>query len=120
MNLHKRKWQGVEWEVLTSQGPWAIDDILGMLPDYLTTSDPRPAVEQFNERYAHGGGWRPHSQWKMTGQNNVLGPIIRFPGDPLFAPIAKATLRDESIYLYPSAFVAVVQANGDFVVSRMD
>src|SRR3982751_2684992 len=32
---------------------------LGAIPYFLDEDDPRPAREQFHERYNHGGGWRP-------------------------------------------------------------
>lgn len=117
---HKLTLNGVTWEVRTKHGPWVLSDILGFLPEYLMLDDKRSAAEQFNDRYAHGGGWRPVSGWEGTGETTETGPVIKFPGDPKIAPIAKTALRDESIYLYPSSWVSIVQPNGEFAVARLD
>lgn len=91
---------------------------LGMIPDFLSLDDPRPAREQFNENYAHGGGWRPYGQgkWKL----NSDGYALRYPGDPLFRPLAIAQFRDEVILFYDCALVCIMQKDGSFEVSRMD
>lgn len=91
------------------------DDLIGIIPEFLSESDPRPAAEQFNERYAHGGGWNPMSGWGRLADDSLL-----YPPDELYHPVAKATLRDETIFIYENAWVAIVQPNGSFEVSRMD
>lgn len=91
-------------------------DALGLIPEFLSETDPRPAAEQFHERYSHGGGWRPMKGWKM-------GPIgeLMFDGDTeTLPPIAVATLRDEMICIHQSAWVSIRQLDGTFEVSRMD
>lgn len=91
------------------------EEALGLIPAFLTDLDDRPAAEQFHERYAHGGGWRPMSGWKM-------GPVgeIMYPGDPAFHPIAVAQLHNETIRVYPFAWVSITQPDGSFAVARMD
>ncbi len=91
-------------------------DLLGYIPEFLSASDLRPAKEQFNERYAHGGGWRPLKGWAVLP---ITGGA-KYPGDPIYRPIAKATLRDETIYVYQHAWVSIVQKDGTFEMSRMD
>lgn len=90
-------------------------DVLGYLEHMLLTSDPRPAFEQINERYAYGGGWRPLEGWELD-ENDKL----KYPGDPALTPIAHTKLRDELIILYPHAWVAIIQPDRSFEVARMD
>lgn len=90
-------------------------DLLGFIPQFVTDADPRPAAEQFNEAYAHGGGWSPMGGWEMRTDGS-----IQYPGDPALAPVASAKLRDEEIFVYAHAWVAIRQPNGDFEVARMD
>ena len=42
------------------------------------------------------------------------------PGDPPFRALAYAQLRGERIIMFQSAFVAIVQPDGSYEVSRMD
>ena len=88
---------------------------LGYIPTFVFESDPRPAWEQFNERYI--GGWNPMlpGKWRLD-QNGYL----YYPGDPVLEPLATAFLRDEQIYVYQHAFVCIVQRDGSFSVARMD
>lgn len=89
---------------------------LGRIPSFLFCDDPRSAREQFDERYAFGGGWRPMPHWQYDKETRA----IAYPGDPPLHPIAETTLRDELILLYPSAWVAIIQPDGAFEVARMD
>lgn len=90
---------------------------LGWIPSFLTALDPRPAWEQINERYAHGGGWNPMlpGKWRLDEKD-----YLHYPGDPAFQPLAMAWLRDEKILIYMYAFVAIVQRDGSFSVARID
>lgn len=91
------------------------EESLGFIPSFLSHADGRPARDQFNERYAHGGGWQPMSGWSM-------GPVgeILYPGEPALPPIAVAALGSEVIRIYPHAWVSITQEDGSFEVSRMD
>jgi hypothetical protein len=95
--------------------PRMTHDMLGFLPYFLNHSDERPAKEQFNTNYAHGGGWRPMSGFKM-----MPGQALKYPGDPLLRPLARARFRNELILFYDCAIVAIVQPDGSFEASRMD
>ena len=88
--------------------------MLGYIPTFLHDEDPRGAREQFNERYI--GRWDPMEGFSMNLQNGVL----RYPQDPPLRPVAFAKFREEKIYVYPHAWVAVVQQDGSFEVCRMD
>jgi len=103
---------------VTALHPLLTRGSLGFLPDILLDNDPRPMKEQISDRYRHGGGWHP-----MSGMTLHDGGTLHFPGDPPFHPVAKIELEDgrsEFAYLYEHDFVAIIQADGSFEVSRMD
>lgn len=91
-------------------------DMLGFLPIMWDENDPRPAKEQANENYSHGGGWRPMAEWSFDKDTME----IQYPGDPAYKPIAMTQLRDEAIIVYRHAWVCILQEDGTFEVSRMD
>jgi hypothetical protein len=96
--------------------PRAVIEALGFIPEFLNDLDPRPAREQFNESYAHGGGWRKFDGFEMDPKDHG----ITYPGDPTYMPLASLTLRDETIFIYPHAWVAIVQPDGTYEIARMD
>jgi hypothetical protein len=71
---------------------------------------------QANERYAHGGGWRPQKGWKVNSKNGVA----RYPGDPVLKPIAWAGMNDEMLFVYRYGYVCVMQRGGAFEMARLD
>ena len=88
---------------------------VGFIPTFLDLDDPRPAKEQFAERYVYGG-WR-----NQEGFTNPGGlPILRYPGDPPLEPIAMMALRDEAIFVYRHGYVSIFQKDGAFEACRMD
>jgi hypothetical protein len=87
---------------------------VGFIPDYLDVDDPRPASEQFNERYVYGG-WHPQS-----GLTHSRHGVLHFPGDPPMMPLAAIPFRTEVIFVYPGAYVAIFQPDGSFEACRMD
>lgn len=91
-------------------------DVLGIIPLMLDEDDPAPATAQFDAEYAHGGGWRPFDGFKLYMDDYS----IKYTGDPAIHPVAQAKLRDETIVLYPHAWVAVIQPDGKYEISRMD
>lgn len=91
------------------------EDLLGYIPDMISEADPRPAAQQFHAAYAHGGGWDPFKGFARGEANQLV-----YPGDPPIWPVATATLREEQIFVYPYAWVMILQPNGSFEVSRMD
>lgn len=90
-------------------------EMLGYIPQFLSEKDPRPAREQFDEAYKHGGGWQPFSGFTMLKNGDM-----QYPGDPPTRMIAIGALRDESIRVYEHAWVAIVQPDGSYEVCRMD
>lgn len=91
-----------------------IESVVGDIKYFANESDERPLREQFHERYSFGGGWQPIKGFTMKDS------YITYPGDPSLKPLASALFRDQTIYVYPYAWVAIVEKDGTFEVSRMD
>jgi hypothetical protein len=118
----------VEHQVEWTMSPWAVrhgyDLDLGFIPQFLHTDDPRPAAEQIDENYAHGGGWRPNPNavpfWRISEHD---GALLYDDGDgppEVHQIVATAELRGEQLHLYESAWCAIIQPDGSFAVSRLD
>jgi hypothetical protein len=86
---------------------------LGFIPSFLNEDDERSAREQFNENYI--SGWRPMKGFKLLKNGN-----LKYPEDPETQLLFETHLRDETIYVYEHAWVAVVQPDGSFEVCRLD
>jgi hypothetical protein len=89
----------------------------GLLISFIHENDHRPMREQFDERYAHGGGWRPFGKDKFRMLKN--GGLV-YPGDPTFKPLAILRHHEERAFIYEHAIVCIVQPDGTFEVSRLD
>jgi hypothetical protein len=98
-------------------GKNATPDMLGFVPEFFDEADPRPAREQVDANYAHGGGWYPMQ--KVTAVPEI--PFaFHYPDDPVFYPMAVAKLRQEIIVLYVAGFLGIWQRDGSFEISRVD
>jgi hypothetical protein len=95
--------------------PKATREMLGYIPDFVSTNNDRPARAQLHEMYSHGGGWRPFNGFTL---NDDL--TLSYPGDDPVLPLAKMQLRDEQIVVYQHAWVAIIQPDRSFEVCRMD
>lgn len=102
----------LSFQYLHPRGP----ELVGYIPGFLSLNDPRPAKEQLNENYAHGGGWRPMGGWTF----NPINQCLKYPGDPALLPVARAQMREEEIIVYAHAWVAIVRQDGSFEVARLD
>ena len=100
--------------IWTITHPQFTPDGLGYLPVIIRGDDPRPAKEQINDRYAHGGGWNPFPGFTMTEGT------LRYSDDPPLRLLAVARLRDETLRFYECSWLAIEQPDGSFEVSRMD
>jgi len=89
-------------------------NVAGFLPDFFSEDDPRPAAEQLDENYQHGGGWRPMKGWDLVG-----GKVV-YPGDPPLEPVSEAALRGEKLTLFQYDFLLIQQGDGSFEVGRVD
>ena len=95
--------------------PKMTPEMLGLIPYFLSEDDPRPAREQFDENYHHGGGFHPIPRFELLPNGD-----LKYPGDPPLSPLAEVRLRDEVIRVYDYAWVCVVQPDGSFEVARID
>ena len=86
----------------------------GFIPAFLDGDDPRPAAEQFNERYI--GGWNPFEGFTLDLDDGVLS----YPGDPPMKAVSAILFRDEWIILFPYSWVLIIQQDKSWQVSRMD
>ncbi|PWJ81520.1 hypothetical protein C7441_11052 [Pseudaminobacter salicylatoxidans] len=94
--------------------PQMTPDGLGYVPCFLSDDDPRPAREQFNERYVYGG-WRPNPGFTKDDRD-----FIQYPGDRALPPVAERKLRDERIVFYPGAVLSIIQPDGSYEIARLD
>lgn len=90
-------------------------DHWGYIPTFLDRNDPRPVKDQFNERYVFGG-WQPFKGFKF----DPLHFTLKYPGDPLMLPIDSMKFRDETVILFQSAWVVILQKDNTWEVARMD
>jgi hypothetical protein len=90
-------------------------NFVGFIPTFLDLDDPRPAKEQFAERYEYGG-WRNQDGFKALHGT----PVLEYPGDPPLKPIAVMAMREELIFVYLHGYVSIFQKDGTFEACRMD
>ena len=113
---------GLMWELLHEK---MTAEHLGLIPHFLNINDKRTAAEQFNANY-QWGGWSPFGgkKWTMAtdGTLTYYEPNLDMEDmqDPPLKPLARCSLRNEVIYFYDYAIVAIVQPDASFEVSRMD
>lgn len=98
---------------------------IGLLLTFVDADDPRPIAEQFNERYAHGGGWKPQPKrrWRLEGASLVYDCGPDEP-DEVYRPLAFTIhpITKELITVYDFGYVIIAQpgGDGDWDVARMD
>jgi len=90
-------------------------EMLGYVPDFLNDQDPRPAKEQIDANYGHGGGWNSFPGFTMLPNGS-----LSYPGDPPIPVLAETKLRDETIRFYEHAWLAIIQPDGSYEISRVD
>lgn len=102
----------IDWVAFHPQA----EDMLGYIPSFVSDTDKRPLREQLDSAYRHGGGFRPMEGWTFTPET----ASITYPGDPALKPVAAASIGDETLFVYPHAWVAIVDKDGNFQIARMD
>lgn len=88
---------------------------LGFLPSFLNEADSRPAREQIDAGYAHGGGWSP-----MKGFTLLPSGTLTYPGDPPLQPVAMTEIHEETLLFYPHDILVICQPDGSFEAARID
>lgn len=92
-----------------------LSDVIGDIRYFASEGNPAPLREQFNKMYSHGGGWNPFKGFKMDDKN-----ILTYPEDPPLYPMAQAKFRNQTICVYQYGWVAIIEEDRTFEVSRMD
>lgn len=94
-------------------------EVLGLIPSFLSESDPRPAKQQLDDNYRHGGGWHPTQGFRLDlpGGGKLISP---YEEDMPLRPMAMSRLRDEVLIFYESSFLLILQLDGSFEVARVD
>jgi hypothetical protein len=90
---------------------------LGFIPQFVNAHDPRPAKDQIDEQYQHGGGWRNYTGFKLGDDNRL---ISQYAEDPDLLPIAEAKHDHEQLFFYDHAWTCIKQPDGSFEVARLD
>lgn len=97
--------------------PLATQEMLGYIPMFLDDNDKRPAKEQINDNYRHGGGWRSLDGLTMH-PDKLVDPNDGNPFD--FVLLWESELNDEILRFYNGSMLAVIQPDGSFEVTRID
>jgi hypothetical protein len=92
----------------------------GILSQIIGDFDPRPVKEQIASNYAHGGGWDPFEGFTLNDHEKAGEAFLQYPNDPPMREVARTMIRDELVILFDYSWVAVVQLDGDWAVTRMD
>lgn len=100
--------------------PKATPEMLGYLPYLVTDALDTPAREQLEITYAHGGGVRPNTTMTLHDWSEPGKATLTYPNDPPMEEIARAQRRDETLIFFDCSWLAIVQANGDYLITRMD
>lgn len=95
----------------------------GYIPDFLDEADPRPAAEQINEHYV--SGWQHFAGFKLNEKNLILTYGVASddpydPPDPPMSPLSVMSFRKETLAIYESAWVLIMQEDKTWEVARLD
>jgi hypothetical protein len=96
---------------------YPLEAVVGVLPLCWDPADPRPALEQHDERQMGNGPWDNFNSHPGRKDKFTFDPetgALSYPEDPDMLPLAEATLplTGEKIYVYESAWVAIVSPGG--------
>lgn len=97
----------------------------GFLPEFFDESDPRPAKEQLHENFQHGGGFSPLAGFSLVGDDVPGEALLTYDKgsedeEPPLREIGRAKLRDETLIFFDCSWLAIVQPDGSFEVTRVD
>lgn len=94
--------------------------LMGFIPQFVSSDDPRSAQEQINDNYRHGGGWCPLRGWMFNPTDSTIQFSDEEGTDPPYTPVAETRIHDQRLIVYRDAWVALVKDDGTFEVARMD
>lgn len=94
-------------------------EVVGFIPQFLSEEDERSAVEQIDAHYQHGGGWSDFEGFSL-GQLSDGSYALYYPEDPPMEELSRAQLRDETIVFFQCSWLAVIQPDGSYRISRCD
>ncbi len=100
-------------------GDVRLEDIVGALVLCWDKNDPRPAIEQHDERQMGNGPWSDSKgKFKLDPETYFL----KYPGDPAYKPmaIAELPLTKQKIIVYNHAWVVILDEDGSWTVDRRD
>ena len=101
--------------------PGATPEMLGLIPEFISSVDPRPLIEQIDDAYAHGGGWNEFDGFTLDRTSgNVFEWFLTYPGDPPLYPLAACKVRDEVLLFWPFAWVTICTKEGGFNCAKID
>ncbi len=93
-------------------------EVAGFIPGFLSVHDPRPAVEQIADNYAHGGGWNSFTHvFRPDFANLEMHSTV---GDPPIRCMAMSILRGEIIMLFEHDWLVIIQPDGTWDCARLD
>lgn len=92
-----------------------INEVVGYIKYFASQELDVPLRDQFNAAYSFGGGWNPFEGFEMLEDKS-----LKYPEDPPLRPLAVASFRNQKVYAYSYGWVAIVEEDGTFEVSRMD
>lgn len=102
--------------------PPMFPEVWGYLPSFLSVESEESVASQFDEGYKFAGGWSPWKDFKLLGiEPDVFDPIVlmdKYGEEYQF--IDAMVFKGETIMLFTSQMVAIVQLDGSFEVCRMD
>lgn len=104
--------------VYTKIPPPRMIEAMGLLPSWIVSWDGVETLqEHFNREYAHGGGWVPMAKWIVEPDGR-----IQYPADEnkIYNPLARFRALQYTVYIYESAWVAIVPDEGEAEVARMN
>lgn len=96
-------------------------EVVGLIPTFLNYDDDRPVKEQIDTAYQHGGGWKHFDGFTLIHAGSKHDKYsIEYEGDSPNHELSRATLRDELLVFFEHAWLAIIQKDGSFEVSRLD
>ena len=91
-------------------------DMLGMIPNMFDVNDPRDVQDQIRDNYI--GGWNPMFGITIEPSDKMFA--LKYPDDPDLYPIGFTVVRNQTVLVYPFAWVAIVTEGKDTEVARLD